>query len=270
MTGAGGRLGNLLQKVRNRGDKNGRNFVFQSRTPGADLTWDLDDSPDRLPACDSVVALWGKTSGSEDELSINVSLAQDTRRVALNCGATRVFHLSSAGVYGPGTGLSENSETQPTNPYAASKLAMEHAVSQFDDAEMHHCCLRLANVVGADSLAPALRRNDPVRLDRFAAGGGPIRSYIAASDLLSVLAGLSLVDPKRLPPVLNVACPVPIAMKDLACAAGRTIEWVDAPAHAVHEVTLDASELCGLLPGQKFISTAKAMVADWRALETMT
>ena len=74
--------------------------------------------------------------------------------------------------------------------------------------------------VGADSLAPGLTGDAPVRLDRFADGGGPVRSYIAAGDLLRVFIKAGRPAPRKLPPVLNVAAPCPGRHGGAGAAAG--------------------------------------------------
>lgn len=269
VTGSGGRLGGLLRMARASNPDLADGFVFQSTKPGADLRWTPEDTDTELPGCATVVALWGQTSGNADTLADNVSLVVLTDRVARACNADRAFHLSSAGIYGPGKTLTETCTPDPGNAYARSKLDMERAVAALDSTgRLRHCCLRLANVVGADSLAPALRGERPLTLDRFASGDGPLRSYIGATDLLGVLKALSGVEPHLLPDVLNIAGPEPVPMEALARAAGRAVHWVDAPDDAVPEVTMDVSRLQALLPNHVFTNGATALIADWQRLET--
>lgn len=212
------------------------------------VRWAPGDDPAVLPACDTVIALWGQTSGEAPALDVNVTLAGQSRDVARACGASRVLHLSSAAVYGPASAASEVTPPAPVNAYGQSKLAMETAVAGFDDLGLRHVCLRLANVVGADSLAPVLTGSATARLDRFSDGNGPLRSYIGAADLADVLAALSRLPAAQLPALLNVAAHRPVAMQDLITASGKDITWRNASPDAVQEVTMDCSLLRRLLP----------------------
>lgn len=224
---------------------------YQSRgdlTEGNAICWSPGDDPAKLPKCRTVVALWGQTGADTRALNDNITLAHHARTVALACGATRLLHLSSAAVYGPTQNARETTPLAPINPYGQSKCAMEEVVAGFQDAELHHCCLRLANVVGADSLAAGLLGNAPVTLDRFADGAGPHRSYIGALDLAAVLTALARSPAETLPAVLNLAAHEPIAMQDLIAAVGKRITWREAPETAVQEVTLDTTALQRLLP----------------------
>ena len=268
VTGAGGRLGRLLRAAARRAGSDGTRLAFQSRQPGADIAWAPGDPLSALPRCETLVALWGATGGDPAALAANSALVATSRQVALACGARRLIHLSSAAVYGPGRGMTEDAPLLPTADYGRSKRAMEQAVAALPaDDGMAHCCLRLANVVGADSLAPGLRGTAPVGMDQFADGRGPLRSYIAPGDLLRVLRALSALPPDALPPVLNVAAPAPVRMDDLVRARGRDLAWRPAPDTAVPEVSLDVTRLETLLPGTTACHTADAMIADWAALE---
>ncbi|MEL7258659.1 MAG: NAD-dependent epimerase/dehydratase family protein [Pseudomonadota bacterium] len=129
ITGSGGRLGRLLHAAAGLSDCGGVEILFQSRGHDADLRWSPGDPFDRLPKCDMVVALWGRTDGDERALAQNSELADLSRKVARHCGAERVVHMSSAAVYGPGQDLTEEAPMTPVNPYGAAKCAMETRVS---------------------------------------------------------------------------------------------------------------------------------------------
>ena len=269
VTGAGGRLGKLLRAAARRDGFGAHRVLFQSRAPGTDITWSPGDALSAMPDCGTVVALWGATGGTKDQLAVNAALVETSAAVARACGARRLIHISSAAVYGPGQALREDSPTCPAGAYGASKLEMERAVARLpDDGGFRNCCLRLANVVGADSLAPALRRDAPVELHRFPDGAGPLRSYVAAGDLMHIIRGLAALAPSALPGVLNVASPRPVGMEDLARAAGRAINWHPAPATAVKEITLDARKLLNLLPDTRLLSAPQELIADWLELES--
>ncbi|MEM6312333.1 MAG: NAD-dependent epimerase/dehydratase family protein, partial [Pseudomonadota bacterium] len=183
ITGAGGRLGSLLQASYASNPNRTFRFAFQSRSPGADHQWAPGDDPALLPACDAVIGLWGATSGNPAALSENARLVSTTSQLAKALDAERVIHLSSGAVYGPGTALHEDHPLGRSSDYGKSKLDMERAVADQRQADgLTHICLRLANVVGADSLAPTLRHTKPAYIDNFARDSSPpkapLRSYI--------------------------------------------------------------------------------------------
>lgn len=266
-TGSNGRLGRLLQRAWP-GLRDAPPAFWLARRAPADLLWSPGLPLPGLPPCGTLVALWGRTSGDSEELALNSALLDAALALARHCGARRILHLSSAAVYGPGIGLRERDSPKPVSAYGRAKWEMERAIAALPSEGFDHTILRLANVVGADSLAPALRpRDDPVILDRFASGHGPLRSYIAPGDLARVLAALALLPPETLPSCLNVTAPRPVRMQALAKAAGRPVRWRPAPDGAVEQVTLDASVISSLLPAFDWRRTAAEMFADWQALE---
>lgn len=266
VTGTSGRLGQLLRRAWQ--NRDAPPAIWMSRGAAADVTWSPGTPMPDLPRCDSVIALWGRTSGTAGDLAVNVDLVAEAETLAQACDARRVLHFSSAAVYGPGIALSETAPTRPIAPYGHSKLAMEAAIRALPRDTRRHCCLRLANVVGADSLAPALTRTDaPVMLDRFADGGGPVRSYVAPGDLADIIMALVALPPDQLLPCLNVTAPIPVSMESLAQAAGRPVIWREAAASAVQTVTLDGSRLARLFPFLYPKTTADQMIEDWRTLE---
>lgn len=263
LTGANGRLGRLLRGVWPH--HIGPGPVWVSRHAPADLCWSPDAPLPDCPRCDAVIALWGVTAGDAGSLAQNVALVAHGVRLAHACGADRVLHLSTAAIYGPGRDMREARTPAPVNAYGASKLEMEQAIAALPSDGLRHVILRLANVVGADSLAPALA--NPARgvtLDCFGDDTGPLRSYIAPGDLGRVLAGLVLMKPDDLPDILNIAAPAPVAMADLARAAGCRITWHRAPPEAQAEVSLNTERLAGLLPGALRSVTPAQMVKDWQ------
>lgn len=266
VTGSQGRLGRLLRCAwRHAPPCGGPRPLWQSRHAPADLVWSPGASLTDAPACDTVIALWGVTGGSAANLSVNTDLAFHSLRLARATGASRVLHLSSAAIYGPGTGHQEAQPPAPVTPYGHAKMTMEDTIRHWQDGPIRHCRLRLANVVGAESLAAALQPpGRPVTLDRFADGRGPRRSYIAPGDLARVLAGLAALPLQWLPSVLNVTAPCPIGMEDLARAAGCPVTWHTAPHSAVPEVSLDGARLAALLPGAVQCQTPDRMIADLR------
>lgn len=271
ITGSGGRLGRLLQAAHrlteSTGDAMQTEILFQSRQIGADLVWTPGDDPSRLPPFDAVVALWGRTKGNRLELAENETLVDVGCALAKQLGATQLIHISSVAVYGAGCNMTESHPCQPLNAYGAAKCGMEARVEARDATDaLSHTVLRLANVVGADSLAPALEGPDAVSLHRFDNGTGPVRSYLSASDLLTVLNRLVSDTAGDPPSVLNVASPAPVAMQALAEAAGKDVQWHPAPADAIQNVTVNVAELHHALEPLEMARDATAMIADWRKL----
>ncbi|SFR01812.1 NAD-dependent epimerase/dehydratase family protein [Poseidonocella sedimentorum] len=262
--GASGRVGRLLRRAWFLAPPPAIRPIYQSRQPGSgpDVVWRPGAPMDDLPPTEAILALWGVTSG--DDLTQNAALAREAARIASHIGARRVLHLSSAAVYGPGCdGAHEEDAPRPTTPYGRAKVAMEREVATLNGGSAH-TCLRLGNVVGADSLTAALDGTVPARIDRFPTGAGPLRSYIAPGALARVLAGLLRLDAGSLPPVLNIAAPEPVRMEDLLRAAGRPFDWQPAPPGAAERATLSTDRLATLLRGALPRSTAAEMITDWR------
>jgi len=266
VTGSNGKLGLLLRRAWRKCP--GPAPLCMARRAPTDILWSPGDPLPSLPCMDTVIALWGCTSGDAADLATNVDLVPYTVALAEACGARNILHFSSAAIYGPGTDLDETSPPTPANAYGASKLAMEETIRALPRNGIRHCVLRLANVVGADSLAPALAPQEaPITLDRFADGHGPLRSYIAPGDLARVLLALAALPGEALPEVVNVTAPAPVRMEDLARAAGRPVVWRDAPDSAHQCVTMDGNRLEHLFPKMKLLRNAQELIADWRNLE---
>ncbi|MEL6409249.1 MAG: SDR family oxidoreductase [Pseudomonadota bacterium] len=267
ITGSGGRLGTLLQAAFHR-DGSDVDVVFQSSKPGMDVQWRVGDPLFKLPKTDAVLALWGVTRGDDEALAHNSQLAFLSDEVAEATGAHRVFHCSTAAIYGPGQEMFEDRPPAPINAYGAAKLEMERHIRGFVESEgKSHTVLRLANIVGADSLAPSLTSDDPVTLHKFADGKGPLRSYLAASDLLRITYALMQNPPSSHLEVLNLAAPHPVEMEALARAAGKQIIWQDAPETAVQEVSLNTQRLSNMVPKAIKHRNAKEMIADWQSVK---
>ncbi len=271
--GAGGKLGGLLRSAWAMSPPERIDLVYQSRAPlpeNNSVVWSPDKAVEALPACDAVIALWGVTSGDVDALQANVDLAHAARKIAQATGAHSVFHFSSAAVYGDARDAEANTPLAPVNRYGEAKLAMEMQVARFINDTARHCCLRVANVVGADSLGATLSGAAPARLDRFADGQGPERSYIGASDLARVLVALCAVPAATLPVTLNITARTPIRAESLLRAAGKTIEWREAPAPALQHVSLCGKRMRALLSDVTPMTDPYDLIADWRRLKGLS
>lgn len=199
---------------------------------------------------DVVLAMWGVTPGSEKSLDDNARLGSAAVRLADVLGSKRVIHCSSQAVYRPvSNALSEEIHPDPQTDYGRAKLQMEQVVAAMSRASgPRSVCLRIGNVAGAESLFAAGRAAGRITLDRFDDGQGPLRSYIAPSDLARVLAALCLAPADSLPDVLNVAAPAPTTMESLARAMGWDVLWRDAPDTAVQRMVLDTARLQAICP----------------------
>jgi UDP-glucose 4-epimerase len=268
LVGGTGRVGQLMQPHWQACLPAGVELVLQHRQKDRSdgLFWLPMQEP--LPiACrpKAMIVLSGVTPGRGD-LDDNRRIAETVLQAAADAGVERVLLASSQAVYGAGQGLAmaEDAPTQPVNAYGAAKLAMEQAVDRFRTAGMDLCCLRIGNVAGADAmLVNAAQATDqaPVVIDQFDTGESPIRSYIGAGTLARVLTAL-LTAPGRLPPVLNIAAPGPVAMADLVRAAGRPFVYRPAPPTAFARILIDCSRLNALFAFSSADSDPAAMVAQ--------
>ncbi|MEM6758016.1 MAG: NAD-dependent epimerase/dehydratase family protein [Pseudomonadota bacterium] len=246
--GAGGRLGRLLDRL-------WPDTV--ARYTRADL--DIRDTAlliNRLRGAGAVLCLAGVTHGSDRPMSLNTTLAELTLAAAADASAGRVFCMSSAAVYGRGTGpLRADAAPNPTSPYGVAKAEMEHMAR----AHPHPTTvLRLGNVAGADAILGAWQAG--FSLDTFPDRSTPKRSYIGPETLARVF--VTLATQADLPPVLNIAAGS-VAMGALLDAAA--LDWTPRPAppDAIADVTLDIDPLTALCAIDPDEGTAAAMVQQW-------
>lgn len=279
VAGASGRVGRLLATAWERA---GAQVVLQRRGSEAlgtalpELHWAPLDGPDPLrdwvqahgrPG--AMLVLAGATPGTGRDLALNRSLAEACLRAASEAGIGRVLVASSSAVYGTGRDRPwrESDPVRPESAYGLAKLEMESACALWRAQGLGVTCLRIGNVAGADALL--MNAGSSIRLDRFADGGGPLRSYIGPLTLARVL--LDLADPAlALPDVLNIAAPRPVSMQALAEAAGLDWAWQPAPDSAIQHFTLDCSAVVAAVRFSDTESTAANIVAQWNACRTLT
>ena len=167
----------------------------------------------------------------------NVQAALAQREAARAAGMARMLAVSSLAVYGAVEEAGEDAPLAPAGAYGADKAAMEAALAE--GAEPPVTVLRLANVVGADSLAPALAAGSAT-LDRMD-GAGPVRSWIGAAALLDAARALAAMAAP--PALLNLGQAPPLAMGALLEAAGCDVDWREGPSGAAPLATMDLSRL---------------------------
>lgn len=238
--GATGRIGRMVLRHWAEAPPEGATLIPQSRRPGPGLlAWDPLDPA--VPVKADVILAFAGVPRAGPEAAANVDLGRAAVEMARHAGARRVLLASSSAVYGPQAMAREDGPCTPVNSYGAAKLEMEAAVA---DSGIDLCCLRIGNVAWADALLGGMTPGREVKLDRFADGGGPVRSYVGPRSLARILE--SLARAPELPPVLNVGAPAPVTMAALLDAAGADWHWTPAPEGAVQEVTLDCSRLAAL------------------------
>lgn len=251
LLGATGKLGRALQacwRVAPPGDMTVTGLA--RRRNSSDIPVWVPGGP--LPATGpvrAVIAAWGVTSGTREDMDSNIALARAALDLAREVGAERVLHFSSAAVYGRGDGpLGEEDAPDPQAPYGASKLRMENAVDDWHktfEGGPRSVILRIGNVAGADMLFGNMRAGQSVTLHRLPDGTAPRRSYIAPADLARVIAALvQAPDPAR---IYNVAAPAVTGMDAIATEAGVPIRWQEAPETALPEVWLNTDRLRAVL-----------------------
>lgn len=278
LVGGNGRVGRLL---RTHWPDTSLLVSQRQAAPGA-VIWSAADAPAALaqrlttpPA--AMIVLAGVTPApglAPDALDANRAIAVAAMKSAQAAGIPRVFLASSSAVYGldpQGQPFAETAAPAPLSAYGRAKLQMEEAAAPFRAAGLQVTALRIGNVAGADALlfpltAPLLsgKSKAPIRIDTFADGHGPLRSYIGAQTLARVLAQLAHL-PGPLPPILNLATPAPVRMEALARAADWPFHRVPAPATAHQSITLDCRRLADLCPMEEKDSDPATMVAQWKA-----
>ncbi len=276
--GAGGRVGRMLSRYWHETAPDGFCLIFQTSgrqpalpapPPPGHVRWQPGDDLAPFSGVRVLLVLWGVTAGSDRAMRHNTALALAALEMAARLGAERVLLASSAAVY-TGTQADRHREDEalapPPGAYGRAKLEMERAARQWVRARSRPrlALLRMANVVGADSLFASLDRGSEVRLDRFASGAGPQRSYLAIEDLARAAEALATCPEDALPDVVNLAGERALAMTDLVREAGARAVWRPAPPSALERVELDTTRLQRLVGQMAVSSDAARAIASWR------
>ncbi|MEC8195416.1 MAG: SDR family NAD-dependent epimerase/dehydratase, partial [Pseudomonadota bacterium] len=160
----------------------------------------------------------------------------------------------------------EASALAPVNAYGVAKIEMEQSLFaevSGPSIEPKSVVLRLANVVGADSLFRAIQSGLPVTLDAFDIGRSLIRSYATPTVIWQAVA--SILSANATPDIVNVAASNPVSMHELLEAAECPFVWRPAPETAIAEVSMSMARL-RRLTGQTLVVRPQDMISEWRRL----
>ena len=278
--GGSGRLGGLLRRVWSLPGRAAPQLVWQARRPGdfaafggPSVVFDPLAEPGALAravaAAEAVLLLAGPARGTAEALSAHAALAG----AVLDCAGGRpVLLASSAAVYGRPAGrlCHEEDAPAPISDYGRAKAAMEAVAAGWPGAVV----LRIGNVAGADALLGQPAPPGGRRLQVFADGRAPRRSYIGPQALARALARLvrlavggAASGGAALPGVINLALPGAVGMEALLRAAGEGWQADPAPPEAIAavELAVDRALALGLVPDLPV--TAAGLVADLRLEE---
>lgn len=279
--GSSGRIGAMLRGVWSGNDPvQGTEFLYQTRKQdplhSTDLLWDVTACP-VTPAVvaagpfDCVLVLSGVVPRKGADLDLNAVLGLAGVNAAATLGAGTVLLASSSAIYGSqnDSPYNEADTPAPANDYGRAKLVMEQQCAAHAQAVgVRLCCLRIGNVAGADALlgnGAALGAGEALRIDEFADGGTPLRSYIGPQTLARVIE--SLIKARgHLPQTLNVGAPEPIEMTALAKAAQMPFDLVPATGKAHQYITLECAALAAFHNFAPADSDPAQMVLQWQAL----
>jgi len=247
---------------------------------------------DALTGCDAVMHFAGKSLVGEsvEKPDLYQSVNVDGTRILLDQmrkqSITKIVFSSSAATYGEPkiVPILETAETNPTNPYGATKLAIDHMITE--EATKHGisaASLRYFNVAGAlkaergwlaerhnpeTHLIPNVLRStqaNPVKIfgtDWPTADGTCIRDYVHVIDLIDahIKALNSLGKPGH--EIYNLGSGSGYSVREVVKAAsdaiGHQIPFVDSPRRAGDPAVLIAD-----------ISKAKRLL-DWVPTRDMT
>lgn len=275
ITGAAGRLGQLIRAAwADRADLEFDPIWSYRRTdPCQDVAWDILSGPVPDIAKSAVILhLAGVLRGDRAALSANAVMARNVCMAAKLAGASHVFLASSAAIYG--AAMRDHLEVHapaPVSDYGNAKLDMEREALCWVHGSGPDApgvtCLRIGNVVGADTLFGGVNPSRHIVLDPAPGQpGGPIRSYIGPQALAQVLAGLvaHAGAGTNLPKILNIAAPGAVSMADLLDAAQTPYTFGKPNVDVIPKVSLSTKRLAALIPLCQ--TNAAAMVADWRGL----
>ena len=226
----------------------------------------VDEVADALSGCDAVMHFAGKSLVGEsvEKPDLYHSVNVDGTRIVLDQmriqKITKIVFSSSAATYGEPkvVPILETSETVPTNPYGATKLAIDHMITaESADYGISAASLRYFNVAGAlkadrgwlaerhnpeTHLIPNVLRSttdNPVKIfgtDWPTADGTCIRDYVHVIDLIDAhIKALNLLHAPG-HEIYNLGSGSGYSVREVIAAAsaaiGHHIPFIDSPRRA--------------------------------------
>ena len=226
----------------------------------------VDEVADALTGCDAVMHFAGKSLVGEsvEKPDLYHSINVDGTRIVLDQmriqKITKIVFSSSAATYGEPkvVPILETSETVPTNPYGATKLAIDHMITAESAAyEISAASLRYFNVAGAlkadrgwlaerhnpeTHLIPNVLRSttdNPVKIfgtDWPTADGTCIRDYVHVIDLIDAhIKALNLLHAPG-HEIYNLGSGSGYSVREVVAAAsaaiGHQTPFIDSPRRA--------------------------------------
>src|SRR5690606_38348133 len=146
VTGAGGRIGRILQAGWADGAAFGLRPYWTGRGKGLPLRWDIGKAapPQSLPHGAVVLHLAGVTRGDAAAMQANPSLIPPVLALCRSISARRLLVMSSAAVYPSGAMMHEATAPAPLSSYGHSKARAEALALAQSDVPV--TILRLGNV----------------------------------------------------------------------------------------------------------------------------
>ena len=251
VTGAGGRIGRLLQIFADTPEFAAFSTTWTSRA--GQQVWNLTGGgvPD-LPKGGILLHLAAVLPGPhhDDLIAGNLRLAEAIIAQDRLSSFSHVVFMSTVAVYAPGPqAIAETILPVPQTDYGRAKLQCETRLCAAFGGRL--TLLRLANLAGADALLGGNNGSGDVILDPIlGTSSGPVRSYIGPKTLartLGVLLG-QIAQGIALPGILNLAQPKAAAMDQLLSAAGRPWRFGPARPATGAKVEVNVSTLMGIFP----------------------
>lgn len=253
--GANGRIGRMFRHLHSAGLWPGeRTPIWVARRGETDLDWPHGGLAGRKPRGMIVLAGVTEATGADE----NIAIAREAIAWAEAHAIAPVLLCSSVAVYGAGGADLTEAQAHPSTAYGCAKHRMEQC------AGPDVCSLRIANVIGADSLSRRIE-DGTASLASLPDGGSPLRSYIGPVGLARVMLGLIEAHhrARTLPTVVNVAMQHPCTLADLARAVAD-LPVADTPTTAPPVVTVNTDVLAALLPNVSLSTGIDDMVQEAR------
>ena len=131
------------------------------------------------------------------DLKVNIEGTAKVGAICLKKNIPLIFTSSGGYVYGEGSGMKENDNTQPCSPYGMSKLYAERYLEYFSNLGLNVIIARLSNVYGKggkgviETFIKQTKENKPIDIY---GDGNQTRDFIYIDDAIDVL--IKMMDKK--------------------------------------------------------------------------